>query len=65
MAKKAWKAAKNVEFKAVLRLPELDQFKSAVLNTLASPESQRGYRQRMGSSSRGIAPNHGSPSTES
>ena len=47
MAKRASKAAKHVGFKVVLRLPELDQVKSAVLNSLASPESQRGYRQGM------------------
>ena len=31
--------------KAVLRLPDLDQAKSAVLNTLTSADAQRGYRQ--------------------
>jgi site-specific recombinase XerD len=30
--------------KGVLRLPDLDQAKSAVLNTLGSPDSQRSYR---------------------
>ena len=30
--------------KAVLRLPDLDQAKSAVLNSLTSAEAQRGYR---------------------
>ena len=30
--------------KAVLRLPDLDQAKSAVLNSLTSVEAQRGYR---------------------
>ena len=30
--------------KTVLRLPELDQAKSAVLNSLSSGEAQRGYR---------------------
>src|SRR5256714_2321618 len=30
--------------KAVLRLPDLDQTKSAVLNSLTSPDAQRGYR---------------------
>src|SRR5919109_1642075 len=30
--------------KTVLRLPDLDQAKSAVLNSLRSPESQRGYQ---------------------
>ena len=30
--------------KAVLRLPDLDQAKSAVLNSLTSTDAQRGYR---------------------
>lgn len=30
--------------KTVLRLPDLDQAKSAVLNSLSSPDAQRGYR---------------------
>lgn len=30
--------------KTVLRLPEFDQAKSAVLNSLSSAEAQRGYR---------------------
>ena len=30
--------------KTILRLPELDQAKSAVLNSLSSAEAQRGYR---------------------
>jgi hypothetical protein len=30
--------------KAVLRSPDLDQAKSAVLNRLSSPDAQRGYR---------------------
>jgi len=30
--------------KAVLRLPDLDQAKSAVLNSLSSSDAQRGYR---------------------
>lgn len=30
--------------KAVLKLPDLDQAKSAVLNSLTSPDAQRGYR---------------------
>ena len=32
------------EPKAVLRLPDLDQAKSAVLNSLTSADAQRGYR---------------------
>lgn len=30
--------------KTVLQLPELDQVKSAVLNSLSSADTQRGYR---------------------
>jgi hypothetical protein len=30
--------------KRILRLPDLDHSKTAVLNTLGSPESQRSYR---------------------
>jgi hypothetical protein len=30
--------------KAILRLPDLDQAKSAVLNSLSSVDAQRGYR---------------------
>ena len=30
--------------KTVLRLPDLDQAKSAVLNSLSSTDAQRGYR---------------------
>jgi hypothetical protein len=30
--------------KTVLRLPDLDQAKSAVLNNLSSRDAQRGYR---------------------
>ena len=33
--------------KAVLRLPDLDQAKSAVLNSLSSQDAQRGYRHAM------------------
>src|SRR5664279_4764648 len=37
--KKKWRVPKTV-----LRLPDLDQAKSAVLNSLSSIDSQRGYR---------------------
>jgi hypothetical protein len=33
--------------KAVLKLPDLDQAKSAVLNSLSSTDAQRGYRHAM------------------
>lgn len=35
---------KLVRPKRVLRLPDLDQAKAAVLNTLGSPDSRRSYR---------------------
>ena len=41
------KAPKNGQThtaKAVLKLPDLDQAKSAVLNSLSSKDAQRGYR---------------------
>jgi site-specific recombinase XerD len=41
--KKSTKAARRVP-KTVLRLPDLDQAKSAVLNSLSSSDAQRGYR---------------------
>jgi len=44
MAKeKSTTAARRVP-KTVLRLPDLDQAKSAVLNSLSSSDAQRGYR---------------------
>lgn len=43
MAKKSVKGKRRVP-KTVLRLPDLDQAKSAVLNSLSSADSQRGYR---------------------
>jgi hypothetical protein len=44
MAKKQSRRAKRHVPKAVLRLPDLDQAKSAVLNSLSSVDAQRGYR---------------------
>jgi len=43
MAKKLGKRKRRVP-KTVLRLPDLDQAKSAVLNSLSSIDAQRGYR---------------------
>ena len=43
MAKQARKAKRHVP-KTVLRLLDLDQAKSAVLNSLSSVDAQRGYR---------------------
>ena len=44
MAKKQSRKAKRRVPKTVLRLPDLDQAKSAVLNSLSSIDAQRGYR---------------------
>src|ERR1700737_4207194 len=44
MAKKQSKKAKRRVPKTVLRLPDLDQAKSSVLNSLSSIDAQRGYR---------------------
>jgi hypothetical protein len=44
MVKKQAKKANPRVPKAVLRLPDLDLAKSAVLNSLSSPDAQRGYR---------------------
>jgi site-specific recombinase XerD len=43
MAKKRSSRRKRRVPKRVLRLPDLDQAKSAVLNSLSSPDAQRGY----------------------
>jgi hypothetical protein len=50
--------------KAVLRLPDLDQAKSAVLNSLTSVDAQRGYRHAIDEFVDGTALNRDSPSTE-
>ena len=48
MNKKRKKIAKSAaRNKTRLRLPDLDQAKAAVLNSLRSPESQRGYQHAM------------------
>ncbi|HEX4169143.1 MAG TPA: site-specific integrase, partial [Bryobacteraceae bacterium] len=44
MRKQHPKKKRRAPPKAVLRLPDLDQAKSAVLNSLTSAEAQRGYR---------------------
>src|SRR5205085_1089679 len=44
MARKQLGKAKRRVAKTVLRLPDLDQAKSAVLNGLSSIDAQRGYR---------------------
>src|ERR1700722_5016536 len=44
MAKKHSSGKRRPVPKTVLRLPDLDQAKSAVLNSLTSADAQRGYR---------------------
>ena len=44
MAKKQSGKGKRRVLKAVLRLPDLDQAKSAVLNSISSADAQRGYQ---------------------
>jgi hypothetical protein len=49
--------------KRILRLPDLDHAKTAVLNTLGSPESQRSYRFAIKISFLGFFLNQDWPST--
>ena len=44
MAKKHSRKGKRLAPKTALRLPDLDQAKSAVLSSLSSTDAQRGYR---------------------
>jgi len=44
MNQKTRSERKRVTPKAILRLPDLDVAKSAVLNSLSCPDAQRGYR---------------------
>jgi hypothetical protein len=44
MKKKSRSRTKRTTTKSVLRLPDLEQAKAAVLNSLASRDAQRGYR---------------------
>ena len=45
MSRKPTSKRTRPEPKAVLRLPDLDQAKSAALNSLTSADAQRGYRR--------------------
>src|SRR5215467_605705 len=47
MAKKQLHHKRRAPWKTVRRLPDLDQAKSAALNSLSSPEAQRGYRHAL------------------
>ena len=44
MKRKSKRKQKHVATKSVLRLPDLEVAKSAVLNSLSCPDAQRGYR---------------------
>ncbi len=44
MTKKRLLKKRRAAWKTILRLPDLDQSKSAVLNSLSSADAQRGYR---------------------
>jgi hypothetical protein len=56
------KASRKRTPKHVLKLPDLEQSKSAVLNSLTSPSSQRTYDLQSENSSNGTVQNPGSPS---
>ena len=45
MMRKPYSRRKRTTTKSVLRLPDLEHAKAAVLNSLTSPDAQRGYRQ--------------------
>src|ERR1700722_12877478 len=45
MKRKPYSRRKRTTTKSVLRLPDLEHAKAAVLNSLTSPDAQRGYRQ--------------------
>ena len=47
IAKKRLLRKGRAAWKTILRLPDLDQAKSAVLNSLSSTDAQRGYRHAM------------------
>jgi hypothetical protein len=53
-------ARAGASLRTVLRLPDLDQAKSGVLNSLSATDAQRGYRYAIESSSNGTARSRGS-----
>jgi hypothetical protein len=63
MRKQQKRKKRPVSPKAVLRLPDLDQAKSAVLNSLTSVDAQRGYRHAIDEFIDGTVQNLGCPST--
>src|SRR5205814_10693957 len=44
MKRKSHSRARRTTIRTVLRLPDLEHAKAAVLNSLTSPDAQRGYR---------------------
>jgi hypothetical protein len=44
MKRKPYSQRKRTTTKSVLRLPDLEHAKAAVLNSLTSPDAKRGYR---------------------
>ena len=56
MKRKSHPRAKRTTTKSVLRLPDLEHEKAAVLNSLTSPDAQRGYRVLSTNSLTGIVP---------
>jgi hypothetical protein len=63
MRKSITKPRRKKAPKRVLALPDLEQSKAAVLNSLTSASGQRTYDYAIGSSSRGIARSRASHST--
>ena len=44
MKRKSHRSTRHITTKSVLRLPDLEHAKAAVLNSLTSQDAQRGYR---------------------
>lgn len=59
MKQKTRRNQKRGNPKTILRLPDLEVARSAVLNSLSSPDAQRGYRHAIDDSWTGTAPNLG------
>lgn len=57
------KSNKRLRAKAILRLPDLEQSKNAVLNSLAAASSQESYGHASMNSLVGIVPSRAWPST--
>jgi hypothetical protein len=64
MKRKPHSRRKRTTTKSVLRLPDLEHAKAAVLNSLTSLDAQRGYRHAINDSLTGIVRNRVWLSTE-